>query len=382
VSDAFATVAARLATGDTLLAVSFLSFANVNVRDHVTLVAVRPNCTLDTAFGTGGIESMPLPGTGGGSSYISEMVATPTGVAIAGDDGPLWIVRELTLNGTPKVGFAAGGWAHGRPPRSERGFPASVEGLAMGSNGSLLLGADAQPHCCTYEAVGKLKPNGSIDTAFGHYGWTHVFKEGANLQSIIPESDDRIGVLAQTQFMGCGFMSLATLNRRGVVERAVTSNLSATQRSIPPNDLNAGVAYEDAAGGLGVIGWGHRQCQLPMHWPGAFTYSEILSPAGRLVGPRRYLTPTSYSPTVGAFVSNSRFVAGSLNSRFTVFSLREIFASGAANGRFGANGALEVRLSQSSSLVGYAPVMTQGPFGDVVVIVEEPPGPKVLEIVG
>jgi hypothetical protein len=176
--------------------------------------------------------------------------------------------------------------------------------------------------------------------------------------------------------MQCGSLVIDSIDHRGRIEDALSSNLKSLITSLPRNQWNWGFGYRDGYGGIGIVGWGERSCS-PVGPP--FAFSEASNAQGRPASGLMLLSPSSERIQMGTQVADGAFVAGYEEHGDLV--LREFLADGAANRSFGHAGALGVRVSDSS-LSTYYTLIASGPGRGVTVIAPDRSAVKVLRVTG
>ncbi|HEY8142712.1 MAG TPA: Ig-like domain-containing protein [Kofleriaceae bacterium] len=139
-------------------------YANNGTDDDFAVARYSQGGVLDDTFGTGGFAIVDF----GGTDRVNDVALDGAGnILLVGEAvGEMGIAR-LTPEGDPDSGFGAGGKV-----RLDRGGMAEAIGVAVGSDGSIIVGGNSEEAggVWTMAAV-RLTPTGELDAGFGEDGW-------------------------------------------------------------------------------------------------------------------------------------------------------------------------------------------------------------------
>lgn len=159
--------ASMLPTGITLVAVS--PGATAPGASTAPLVyALTKSCTPDTSFGADGVEQLKL-GSSGHAQQLSLAAMTPGlggGVIVAGGFAGRWLVGRLDPNGHMDSTFGNDGWAT-LPWRG------SASAVVQGPSGQVVVGGCTGPGCYS-SSVSELSALGTLEKSFGVGGLARV----------------------------------------------------------------------------------------------------------------------------------------------------------------------------------------------------------------
>jgi uncharacterized delta-60 repeat protein len=171
------------------------------------------NGTLDAGFGQGGLITTPFAQ---GNALATGVALQPDGKIVAagfaGANGfPSGVMETVRYNvdGTLDPGFGLGGIA-----TIEIGSGADASDVALQSDGMIVVGGTAVGRSFAPAfALARLKPDGSLDRAFGGGGTlTTSFEHDAELRSLVIQSDGKI-VAGGCQHCAADFFSDFALAR-------------------------------------------------------------------------------------------------------------------------------------------------------------------------
>lgn len=136
---------------------------------HASLMVLKPDCTVDTAFGAQGLATLPglfnvpIVGADVGSDGRITVVVDMTGA------GSRLAVGRFLPDGRPDPGFGTGGVAHLDEPDRGGVYPA---GIAVRPDGRILVGAsfDYSLQSGMWAGFVQLLPDGRLDPSFGDRG--------------------------------------------------------------------------------------------------------------------------------------------------------------------------------------------------------------------
>jgi hypothetical protein len=178
----------NLSDGVTVVGYQLSDYAsNYMAQQPLVLKAVTAHCKIDASFGTSGRVVVRLPPVGGTIDFssVGALLATRHGdLLVLGNTGHSIFALELGPTGRPVESFGDRGWA--RLQYGGGNFPPEVRTAALEPDGTILIGADAQPLCCLHSTIFALAPTGHLDRSFGRGGHVFVLGAGAFIQQLIP----------------------------------------------------------------------------------------------------------------------------------------------------------------------------------------------------
>jgi uncharacterized delta-60 repeat protein len=227
---------------ETANAVSFAPSGAIDIGGYVSngstmrsaLARLRPNGTLDPAFGGDGRQILDLSA---GAEQVNDLVVMPRGDIVAGGYAEFGTVPRFAIFRVHGNGDVATGFGHAGVTRTDLGPGADIANAiaVTGTGGFVLAGSAANGGHADWGIV-RYRPNGQLDPTFGNAGVVILAWSAAP-----DRADDVVRVGAKVLVAGR-------------VHRATTADDAAVVRlradgSLDPTFATNGVARVDAAGG-------------------------------------------------------------------------------------------------------------------------------------
>jgi hypothetical protein len=328
------------------------------------------------------------------------MTATSQGdVLVFGNYGHEIIGAELNRQGKLVGDFGIHGWAAIDNPKTSE-FLSNVASVVSESDGTILVGVDdvlweGQP-----SLVYELGRTGRLITTFGSDGFSRVLPGNAELTQVINLPGGSIIVVGWLQVqVDRGRTVFVALGPRGRQERVVTANLEHTFAWLPANNLNQAVAYENAIGGINIVGWGTvvppwTIGAVPPHRAPMFGFGDALNASGKPVDPTAerllaapldlgaFQSPLNLTLLSTVLPDGVAVVGDTPNSRARPSLVLHEAATGDVEGvQFGAHTSRIIRLPPRDLGGGFgATVLFPGPRGFVDVAVAGPTSVRLFEV--
>jgi len=168
---------------DGKIVVAGINVANNNFAD--LLIRLNTDGTLDSSFGSGGIDNLVPPGNQGASGFFA-LAIQPDGKIVAGaatgEQGSSVQVARVNTDGSPDTSFGSGGFTTAVPP----GSIFFGGGLALQSDGKILVAAGfGNPSIMV-----RFTSDGQLDTSFGSGGVVNLQNPGPTQMAV--QSDGKI----------------------------------------------------------------------------------------------------------------------------------------------------------------------------------------------
>jgi uncharacterized delta-60 repeat protein len=219
-------------------------------KDGADIARLRRDGSLDRSFGKHGF----APVGDRGARSVSDVIIGPSGeIDVAGDARgvtyPRMFVVQLSKKGVLDRSFGINGVVV--PFESTSAGRIGMGGLAVSSDGNLLVGAQTNPSgCFTYpcdydEVVARMTPNGQLDTAFGTGGVAEIPIYGSYVDlAVAPDGDVVTGTLGPTPVSVANGRPIADVSRLladGSLDPSFGAGSGSVDLSTPVN----GVALSD-----------------------------------------------------------------------------------------------------------------------------------------
>ena len=153
----------------------------------------HPDGSPDLGFGAGGLASLPLPDPHAAAADVYDIAFAPGGkTLVAGAYGSDLAVARYNDDGSPDLSFGTGGWARVDVPVLPEGAfqERALAVVAMPDGGVALGGLDGNDL-----ALARLTPDGRLDPSFGNNGivtWRRVSTVGARIYDMAVDAQGRI----------------------------------------------------------------------------------------------------------------------------------------------------------------------------------------------
>jgi uncharacterized delta-60 repeat protein len=209
---------------------------------QIVVVRYRPNGSLDTGFGTGGIFKTTLP-TANGPYVGRAVVQLPTTgkLLVAGGTAGSMMVLRLTPAGRLDRTFGARGT--GIATVSTGGFGGSI---ALQRNGGILVGSSNGNSAGQPLVVARLTPAGQLDRSFGRAGiaqalfWNPVQAESSGVDGLAVTPDGGAVAAGHLDYIGGNGHGSAAVFRLSASGRLVSSFGTQGHVEITPKPIGPG----------------------------------------------------------------------------------------------------------------------------------------------
>jgi hypothetical protein len=294
-SPASSVAAVVLPTGTTLVAASTGAIVPGNNASTV-IHALTESCTPDPAFGINGVERLTLGNPGHPQQFTVDAMtpAVGGGVIVAGQSANRWLVGRLGPNGQLDSRFGSDGWAL-------LPWPGVASAVAEAPSGRIVVGGNTTTAGCCRSSVSELSGQGVLEKSFGSGGLTPVasIHDGGLTRVAVGHSGEVLAVTWGGNF-GCWTTLVTALTALGHPVQSFEQHFTQGLKSaVPSRTLPTGVFDADLVvqpSGFALVGTYQRDCIGNTPDPTA---------AGRIVsfGPDGQLNATFANKGIAAFAS-------------------------------------------------------------------------------
>ncbi len=190
-----------------------------NISGDFALARYNSDGTPDASFGSGGVVSTPIFGSGSDIAYALALQADGKLVA-AGSSRNSTSIEQFALvrynpNGTLDTGFGTGGKVI--TSRSTGGVARAV---VIRPDGKIIIGGTYnQSSCCKNFVLGYFNSNGSLDTSFGTGGFIETdFSQDEAIQALVLQPDGKLVAVGHSGSLVTYFFALARYNGDGSLD--------------------------------------------------------------------------------------------------------------------------------------------------------------------
>jgi hypothetical protein len=240
------------------------------------IVMAAPNSLLRTTVtdptcnhGRGAMLSLPPWLSAPGSTAVTLLPDGATLVALSSFLGTTAAIYALTKSCSPDASFGTDGIEQVALGDSAHPRHLALDAMIPAVGGGVIVAGQSADRWL----VGRLDPNGQVDSTFGSDGWALLPWEGA-AAAIVQEPSGRIIVGGNTDTPSCCRSSVSELSRQGALVTSFGAGGEAPVASIHD-------------GGLSRVAIGYRGAILALTWGGNFgcwtTLVSALTPLGQPV---------------------------------------------------------------------------------------------------